>query len=85
MKKKLQIFVFGLIIGVIIAFPLGMNAGRDAPLLSNPFAEADVRQKMTDRAKTGAGKALETTKKGAETAYKGAKETLHEATKPKDN
>ena len=85
MKKKLQIFFFGLIIGVIIAFPLGMNTGRDAPLLSNPFAEAEVRQKMTDRAKAGAGKAMETTKRGAEKAIEGAKETLHEATKPKDN
>jgi hypothetical protein len=32
-KKKMQVFFFGLIIGVIIAFPLGMNIGRDAPLL----------------------------------------------------
>jgi hypothetical protein len=83
-KKKMQIFFFGLIIGVIIAFPLGMNVGRDAPLFSNPFAEPEVRQKMTEKAKEGAGKALETTKKGAEKAMKEAKEGLHEATKPKE-
>lgn len=84
MKKKMQIFFFGLIIGVIIAFPLGMNIGRDAPLFSNPFAEQEVRHKMTERAKAGADKALETTKKGAEKAMQEAKEGLHEATKPKE-
>ena len=82
MKKKMQVFFFGLIIGVIVGFPLGMNVGRDAPLFSNPFAESKVRQKMTDRAKAGADKALEKTKKGAEKAMQEAKETLHEATKP---
>lgn len=78
----MQVFFFGLIIGVIIAFPLGMNVGRDAPLFSNPFAEQEMREKMTERAKEGAGRALEGTKKGAEKAVEGAKETLHEATKP---
>ncbi len=84
MKKKMQIFFFGLLIGVIIAFPLGMNLGRDAPLFSNPFAEQDVRQKMTERAKAGADRAIETTKKGAEKAVEEAKEGLHEATRPKE-
>ena len=84
MKKKMQIFFFGLLIGVIIAFPLGMNLGRDAPLFSNPFAEQDVRPKMPARAKAGADRAIETTKKGAEKAVEEAKEGLHEVTRPKE-
>jgi gas vesicle protein len=82
MKSKTRIFLFGLVVGVIIAFPLGMNVGRDAPLLSNPFAETEVKEKMADRMKESAGRALETTKEGAEKALGDAKEKLHEATKP---
>ncbi|MFQ5759452.1 MAG: hypothetical protein ACE5HM_00605 [Acidiferrobacterales bacterium] len=73
MKSKIQVFFLGLIIGILVAFPLGMNVGRDAPLFSNPFAEPEVRGKMADKMKGGAGKAVE-----------GAKKKLHEATKPKE-
>lgn len=82
MKNKSQAFVLGLIIGVIIAAPLGINFGRGAPLISNPFAASEVREQAAERLKEGAGRAVETTKKGAEKAYEEAKEKLHEATKP---
>jgi hypothetical protein len=82
MKKKLQIWFFGFVIGVIIAFPLGTNFGRDAPLLSNPFAAPEVKDRMTEKVKEGAGRAVESTKKGAEKVMEEAKEKLHEATKP---
>jgi hypothetical protein len=73
MKSKAQVFFFGLIIGILVAIPLGMNLGRDAPLFSNPFAEPEVRGKMADKMKEGAGKAVES-----------AKKKLHEATTPKE-
>jgi hypothetical protein len=60
-------FFVGLFIGAIVAFPLGINFGKGAPLLSNPFAKRDIKTKVT----TGAKKILE-----------GAKEGIHEATKP---
>ncbi len=82
MKNKFQAFVLGLIIGVIIAAPLGINFGRGAPLISNPFTSSEVREQAAERLKEGAGRAVETTKKGAEKAYEEAKEKLHEATKP---
>jgi hypothetical protein len=82
MKSKTRIFLFGLVVGVMIAFPLGMNVGRDAPLLSNPFAESNVKEKMAERMKESADRAMETTKEGAEKALEDAKEKLHEATKP---
>ena len=62
MKK----FLIGLIVGVLIAFHLGINFGRHKPLLSNPYSD-DVMQQV----KAQAGEAMETTK-----------EAIHEATEP---
>ncbi len=69
--KKTKIFIFALILGALIAFPLGVNFGRDAPLLSNPFKQRSVQNKMIDTVKESAEKALE-----------GAKEKIHKATEP---
>ena len=69
--KKTKIFIFALILGALIAFPLGVNFGRDAPLLSNPFKQRSVQNKMIDTVKESAEKALE-----------GAKEKIHTATEP---
>lgn len=84
MKSKIQIFLSGVILGMLVAVPLGMNLGRDAPLFSNPFAEAEVRGKMSEKMKEGAGRAVERTKEGAEKAMETTKKKLHEATKPKE-
>ena len=64
MKK----FLIGFVIGLIIAFPLGINFGKDAPLLSNPFA---AKPDLTERVKERTGEMLQETK-----------EAIHEATKP---
>ena len=69
--KKAKIFIFALILGGLIAFPLGINFGRDADLLSNPFTQRSVQDKM-----------IGTVKEGAEKALEGAKEKLHEVTEP---
>ncbi|MDH3671373.1 MAG: hypothetical protein OES46_09440 [Gammaproteobacteria bacterium] len=84
MKSKAQVFFLGLIIGILVAFPLGINLGRDVPLFSNPFAEPEVRGQMADKMKEGAGRAMERTKEGAGKAVEGAKKKLHEVTKPKE-
>ncbi len=64
MKK----FLIGFVIGLIIAFPLGINFGKDVPLLSNPFA---AKPDLTERVKERTGEMLKETK-----------EAIHEATKP---
>lgn len=64
MKK----FLIGFVIGLIIAFPLGINFGKDMPLLSNPFA---AKPDITERVKERTGEMLQETK-----------EAIHEATKP---
>ena len=64
MKK----FFIGLVLGLIVAFPLGINFGRDVPLLSNPFA---ATPDLTERVKERTGELLQDTK-----------EAIHDATKP---
>lgn len=67
MAARLKSFVAGLMLGALIAFFLGMNYGRGAPLLSNPFAQRDLAGTLKDKA----GELAE-----------GAREKIHEATKP---
>jgi len=62
MKK----FLIGLVVGSLIAFHLGINFGRNRPLLSNPY-ERDVVEQVKERA----GQAVETTR-----------EAIHDATEP---
>jgi hypothetical protein len=67
MTEKIKLFLTGLILGGIIAFPLGINFGKGAPLLSNPFEKRDIKTKVKDKAKV---------------ILEEAKESIHEATKP---
>jgi hypothetical protein len=64
MKK----FLIGLIVGLAVAFPLGVNFGKDVPLLSNPFA---AKPDFTERVK-----------QRTEGLLKDTKEAIHDATKP---
>ena len=64
-------YIKGFILGVIITFPLGINFGKDVPLLSNPFAaKPDIAAKVIERT----GSLLDDTKAA-----------IHEATKPDPN
>jgi len=47
MKGK---FVKGMLAGAVVAFPLGINFGKDVPLLSNPLmAKPDIPDKVIER------------------------------------
>lgn len=61
-------FLIGIIFGMVIAFPLGINFGKDVPLLSNPFA---AKPDLTHRIMERTGDLIEDTK-----------EAIHDATKP---
>ena len=64
MKK----FFIGLLLGAIVAFPLGINFGKDVPLFSNPFAaKPDIPERVKER---------------TEEMLKDTQEAIHEATKP---
>lgn len=71
MVLKLKLVALGLFVGVVLAFPLGMNFGRNEPLLSNPLKEVDVQEEVTARVKEGAESVLES-----------ARVKIHEATQP---
>ena len=59
---------FGLVVGAIIAFPLGINFGKDVPLLSNPFsAKPDIPDRVVER---------------TEKVFEETKEAIHDATRP---
>lgn len=67
MAVTLKTILIGALVGAVIAFPLGMNYGRERPLLSNPFAEVDV----THSVKVGAQQIVDETRAA-----------IHDATKP---
>lgn len=47
MKGK---FVKGMLAGAVVAFPLGINFGKDMPLLSNPFnSKPDIADRVVER------------------------------------
>ena len=64
MKK----FIIGFLCGLIVAFPLGINFGKDVPLFSNPLA---AKPDITTRVMKQTGNLIEDTK-----------ENIHDATKP---
>jgi hypothetical protein len=70
-KTRVRFFLLGIVLGALMALPLGINVGRDAPLLSNPFGARELKDQVVERVK-------ETTS----TALEDARETIHEATKP---
>lgn len=44
--KNIKIILFGVFIGVALGLWLGVNIGREAPLLSNPFYKETLSEKM---------------------------------------
>lgn len=67
--KSIKMFVIGAIVGAAVAFPLGINFGRDMPLLSNPFKKPTIQE----RAKQQAAQLLEETKKAIHKATESEK------------
>jgi hypothetical protein len=77
MLGQLKVFIFGLLVGAIVAFPLGINFGRDEPLLSNPFAKQPVKKQVVEKAE----EALETAREQVHKATEPAKKKLEEQVK----
>ena len=53
--KQIRNILFSLVVGVLIGLALGVNIGRDKPLLSNPFE----KQSLTERVKQLGSETLE--------------------------
>lgn len=44
--KNIKIILFGVAIGIAIGMWLGVNIGRETPLLSNPFSKESLNEKL---------------------------------------
>jgi len=62
MMKQLKTILISLVVGVLIGLALGVNIGREQPLLSNPFA----KESLTDRVKRLGNETLEQSGKALE-------------------
>ncbi len=60
--KQFKVVLISFVIGVLIGMALGVNIGRERPLLSNPFA----RESLVDRAKQLGSETLEKSGKALE-------------------
>lgn len=62
--KQVSIILISLVIGICIGMALGINIGREKPLLSNPFVEESLVDRVKDLGSETleqSGKALEKT------------------------
>jgi hypothetical protein len=62
--KQFKWVLLSLLVGVLIGLALGVNIGRDRPLLSNPFAKdtlSDQFKRLGSETLQQSGKALEKT------------------------
>lgn len=57
----MKAFLWGLVIGLIVSFPLGVNFGKGKPIFSNPLAEKPISEQISDTAKNASEKLKQTT------------------------
>ena len=72
----MKTFFIGLAIGLIVAFPVGMNVGKGVPILSNPFADKPLSQQIKETAKN----ASEKLKQKTDEVVQDAKDAVNKAT-----
>ena len=60
--KQIKIILISLVLGVLAGMALGVNIGREKPLLSNPIA----KESLTDRVKQLGNETLEQSGKALE-------------------
>lgn len=67
--KNLKLIIVGIIIGVAVGLWFGVNIGKGKPILSNPFDEPTLAQRL----KEGTGEAVEKAGKKMEEIGSGIK------------
>ena len=65
--------LIGILLGAVLALPVGVNLGKGMPLLTNPFTEKPLSQKLKEVAEEAAKKSKKT--------YEEVKQKLDDATK----
>jgi hypothetical protein len=74
--------LIGMILGALIAFPLGVNVGKKKPLFSNPFAEKAISEQVRDTAERVMEDTSDKVKKTADQVLEDARQAIHRATEP---
>ena len=73
--KQIKTLLFGIVLGLLLGLWFGVNVGRDRPILSNPFTEPTVQEKLKQTGKALIEKSGETLEKGG----KALQQTTREA------
>lgn len=47
--KKLKLIILGIVIGLCVGMWFGVNIGKDKALLSNPFAEVSLSDRIKEK------------------------------------
>lgn len=74
--KQIKALIAGAIIGVLIGLWFGVNIGKDKPILSNPFAEETIQEKL----KKSGDLILEKSGEALEKGGKALKEKVQDST-----
>jgi hypothetical protein len=75
--KRLNKFIVGAVVGVVIGLWFGVNIGKGKPFWSNPFEEKSMMEMASEKTKEIAGKAKDKTNE----MVKEGKEVLREKLK----
>jgi hypothetical protein len=72
--KQIKTLLFGIVLGLLLGLWFGVNVGRDRPLLSNPFTEPTVQEKLKQTGKALIEKSGETLEKGGKALQQSTQE-----------
>lgn len=64
--KTIKTLLGGIILGLLLGLWFGVNLGRERPVLSNPFTEPTLQEKLRQTGKTLIEKSGETLEKGGQ-------------------
>ena len=73
--KRIKGIIFGMIVGTGLGFWFGFNAGQDRPLLSNPFEEPALHEKIKQTGDSLIEKGGEVLEKSGQALQKKAQES----------